>query len=147
MLTAIIGLISSALLYLGVVYAFVWTGERRMRWGERHGFLLTPEPKIPTAAEIVKRRSTEMIVIYSGVFVLLGLMDFTIWARLGFAAIGAVVFGSASFANTPHDLALPGTSLVARVNSRVGYWCLAVLDWFGFFGVLCFGTALLIEAF
>lgn len=80
-----------------------------MKWGERHGILLTPEPKIPSAAEILKRHSIEMIVIYAGVFVLLDLMNFTIWARLGFAAIGAVVLGSASFANTPHDLALPTT--------------------------------------
>jgi hypothetical protein len=29
--------------------------------------------------------------------------------------------------------------------SRVGYWCLSVVDWFGYMGVLCFGTAVIAE--
>jgi hypothetical protein len=142
---AIIGLIASALLYLAAIYAFVWTGERRMRWGAQHGVALGPEPKFPSAAEIWKRHSVEMTVIYLVVFALLALMDFTIWARLGFAAIGALVFGSIWFANSPEDLDLPRSSSVAKAGSNFGYWCLAVLDWFGYLSLLCFAAALVVE--
>lgn len=58
------------------------------------GFLLGPESKSPSAAEIWNRHSVEITVIYAGVFVLLALMEFTIWARIGFAALGGFVFGS-----------------------------------------------------
>jgi len=88
LLTALIGLIASTMLYLVAIYAFVWTGERRMRWGEQHGVLLSPEPKFPTAADVWKRHSVDMTVIYFVAFVLLALMDFTILERLGFAALG-----------------------------------------------------------
>lgn len=145
MLTSIIGLTASFLLYMVAIYAFLWTGKRRMKWGEQHGVPLSPEPKFPSAAELWKRHSVEMTVIYAGVFVALALMDFTIWGRLGFAALGALVFGSIWFANSPGDLALPGSSSAANGASKLGYWCLAVLDWLGYMGVLCFGTALLVE--
>ena len=141
MLTSIVGLIASALLYLAAVYAFVWTGERRMRWGAQHGITLSPKPRFPTAAELWKRHSVEMTVIYLAVFVVLALMDFTIWERLGFAALGALVFGSVWFANSPRDLGLPGSSSMARATSKFGYWCLAVLDWFGYMSMLCFTAA------
>jgi len=143
MLASIVGLIASALLYLAAVYAFVWTGERRMRWGAQHGITLAPEPQFPSAAELWKRHSVEMTVIYLVVFVVLTLMDFTIWERLGFAALGALVFGSVWFANSPRDLGLPGSSSIARVTSKFGYWCLAVLDWFGYMSLLCFCAAVL----
>ncbi len=116
-----------------------------MRWAAQHGIQLGPEPKFPSAAEIWKRHSVEMTVIYLGVFVLLALMDFTIWARLGFAVIGALVFGSAWIANSPSDPGLPDSSPVAKRASDFGYWCLAVLDWFGYMSLLCFAAALIAE--
>jgi hypothetical protein len=141
--TAIIGLIASAVLYLAAIYAFVWTGERRMRWGAQHGIALEPAPKVPSAAEIWKRHSVEMTVIYLTVFIVLALMGFTIWERLGFAALGALVFGSSWFASSPRDLGLPGSSSVASATSKFGYWCLAVLDWFGYMSLLCFVAAII----
>jgi hypothetical protein len=141
----VLGLIASALLYLAAIYAFVWTGERRMRWAAERGIQLTPAPKFPSAAEIWRRHSVEMTVIYLAVFVLLALMDFTIWARLGFAAIGALVFGSIWFANSIEGLDLPRSSSVAKVGSNLGYWSLAVLDWFGYMSLLCFAAAVALE--
>lgn len=143
----VLGLIASALLYLVAIYAFVWTGERRMRWAAQHGIQLGPEPKFPNAAEIWKRHSVEMTVIYAVVFLLLALMDFTIGARLGFAALGALVFGSVWIANSPSDPGLPGSSAAAKRASDFGYWCLAVLDWFGYMSVLCFAAAMVAELF
>ena len=141
----VIGLIASALLYLAAIYAFVWTGERRMRWAAEHGIQLGPEPKFPTASELWRRHSVEMTVIYLVVFVALALMDFTIWARLGFAALGALLFGSLWIANSPRDPGLPGTSSAVRATSKFGYWCLAVLDWFGYMSLLCFAAAVVVE--
>ncbi|HYQ78817.1 MAG TPA: hypothetical protein VEP91_06890 [Solirubrobacterales bacterium] len=86
-----------------------------------------------------------MTAIYAAVFVLLALMDFTIWERLGFAALGALAFGSQWFANRPRDLGLPGASSTAKAFSNFGYWCLAVIDWLGYMSVLCFATAAVME--
>jgi len=133
------------MLYLAAIHAFVWTGERRVRWGAQHDVLLSPEPKVPTAAEVWKRHSVDMTVIYFVAFVVLALMDFTILERLGFAALGALVFGSIWFANIPHDLALPGSSSVAIAASKLGYWCLAVLDWCGYMSLLCFAAAIVVD--
>lgn len=141
----IIGLIASGLLYLATIYGFVWTGERRMRWGDQHGIQLGPEPKFPSVAEIWKRHSVEMTLIYFVVFVLLALMNFTLWARLGFAALGALVFGSIWFANSPEGVDLPGSSSVAKAGSNFGYWCLAVLDWFAYMSLLCFAAGVVVE--
>jgi hypothetical protein len=116
-----------------------------MRWAAEHGIELAPAPKFPSAAEVWKRHSVEMTLIYLAVFVLLALMDFTIWARLGFAAIGALVFGSIWFANSPEDLGLPESSSVAQLGSNLGYWCLAVLDWLGYLSLLCFAAAVVVE--
>jgi hypothetical protein len=143
--TLVIGLLASTLLYLAVIYGFVWAGERRVRWGAKRGLSPNFEPKYPSAAEIWNRHSVEMTVIYAGVFVLLALMNFTIWARVGFAALAGLVFGSVWIASSPSDPGLPGTSQVITRASNLGYWCLAVLDWFGYMCLLCFGTALLVE--
>ncbi len=116
-----------------------------MEWGARHGVALGPEPKTPSLVEIWNRHSVEMTVIYGAVFVALALLDFTIWQRLGFAALGALVFGSLWISKSSATEGLPGISAGRKVAGTVGYWCLAVADWFGYFGVLCFGTAIIVE--
>lgn len=116
-----------------------------MRWAAQRGVTLAPEPKFPSPTELWKRHSVEMTVIYVAVFVVLALMDFTIWERLGFAALGALVFGSQWFAYRPRDLGLPGASSFAKATSNFGYWCLAVLDWFAYMSVLCFAAAVVTE--
>ncbi|HET7053209.1 MAG TPA: hypothetical protein VFI09_04740 [Solirubrobacterales bacterium] len=88
-----------------------------------------------------------MTVIYGVLFVVLALIDFTIWQRLGFAALSVVVFGSLWVANSSISEGLPGVSSTRKSASSLGYWCLAVADWFGYLGVLCFGTAIIVEVF
>jgi hypothetical protein len=144
-LTLVVGFLASAILYIAAIYGFVWAGTRRMGWGARQGVALSPEPQLPSAAEIWKRHSVEMTVLYGVLFAVLALVDFTIWQRLGFAALSALVFGSLWVANSSISDGLPGVSSVRRSVSTLGYWCLAVADWFGYFGVLCFGTAIIME--
>jgi hypothetical protein len=88
-----------------------------------------------------------MTVIYGALFVALALMDFTSLQRVGFAALSALVFGYWWVANSQIIEGLPGMTSGRKVASNFGYWCLAVADWFGYFGLLCFGTALVVEAF
>lgn len=142
-----VGLIGSAALYLAAIYGFVWAGTRRMRWGVQQGVTLAPEPRVPSVPEIWNRHSVEMTVIYGGLFVVFALVDFTIWQRVGFAALSALVFGSLWIGNSSITEGLPGMSSGQKSASNIGYWCLAVLDWFGYFGVLCFGTSIVIEIF
>jgi hypothetical protein len=146
-LTSAVGFVASGILYLVAIYGFVWMGTRRMDWGARHGVALSPQPKCPSVSEIWSRHSVEMTVIYGALFVALALMDFTSLQRVGFAALSALVFGYWWVANSQIIEGLPGMTSGRKVASNFGYWCLAVADWFGYFGLLCFGTALVVEAF
>jgi hypothetical protein len=146
MITSIIGLIVCALLYLGAIAVFVRVGRRRIKWASREGVSLGPEPEFPSAAEIWTRHSVEMTVIYGVFFVALAVADFPIWQRVGIAGLAALVFGSLWIANSPTPVGLDIATPRRRVASTAGYWCLAVADWFGYMGVLCFGTSLIVEA-
>ena len=88
-----------------------------------------------------------MTVIFGIFFVALALSGFVIWQRLGIAGLLALLFGYSAIANSPSPVALDIASPARRMASTAGYWCLAVVDWFGYLGVLCFATALLVEVF
>lgn len=147
MVFSIIGLIASGLLYLSTIYAFVWAGERRVQWAARHGLALGPAPTFPSAAEIWRRHGVEMTIIYGAFFVALALAGFPLWQRAAIAGLAALVFGSFWIANSAERIRLDVASPTRRSASSVGYWCLSVADWCGYMGVLCFGTALLVEVF
>lgn len=145
MLSLLVGLLASAALYLCAISAFVWVGRRRIDWASRHGLALGPRPNFPSLADLWKRHGVDMTLIYGASFVLLALADFSIWQRVGLAVLAALVFGSFWVSNSPGQIGLDVASPVRRTASTAGYWCLAVADWLGYMGVLCFGTALLVE--
>jgi len=145
MLRSLVGLFASVALYLSAISAFVWAGRRRIDWASRRGLELGPRPSFPSAAEIWRRHGVDMTLIYGAFFIVLALADFSIWQRVGIAALAALVFGSFWVANSPSPLGLEVASPARRKMSTAGYWCLSVADWFGYLGVLCFGTALLVE--
>jgi hypothetical protein len=147
MLTSIAALIACAVLYLTAIYAFVWAGRRRIEWAAGQGLALGPEPKFPSVPDIWGRHSVEMTVIYGAIFLALAAAGLSVGEWVGFAALSAVVFGSFWIANSPGEIALDAASPGRRTMSRVGYWCLSVADWFGYMGVLCFGTAVIAEIF
>jgi hypothetical protein len=147
MLKSILGLLVSAALYLGAVYAFVWAGRRRIEWASRRGVLLGPAPAVPSTSELWNRHSVDMTIIYGVFFLALGIAGFSVWQRVGFAALVAIVFGSFWIANSPNRIGLEVASPVRRMASVVGYWCLSVADWFGYLCILCFATALIMELF
>jgi hypothetical protein len=147
MLTLLIGFVASLAVYFASIYGFIWAGTRRMEWGARHGVGLSPEPTKPSIGDIWTRHSAEMTVIYGVAFIALVVFDFTIWQRLGFALLGAVTFGSLWVSSSTVTDGLPGTSSGRRLASNCGYWLLSVADWFGYFGVLCFGTSIVIGLF
>jgi hypothetical protein len=146
MLISVVGLFFSGLIYLLAIYGFLWAGERRVSWGVRHGVAMTFDPKTPSLADIWARHSVFMTGVYGAVFLAMGLMGFALWERVGFGALSALVFGSLWVANSPGPAGLPGISGLRKMGSDVGYWILAVVDWVGYLGVLCFGTAIVIEA-
>jgi len=86
-----------------------------------------------------------MTVIYGVIFLALALAGFSLWQRIGFAGLAALVFGSFWISNSQGRIGLDVASPARRAGSSVGYWCLSVADWFGYLGVLCFGTAFLAE--
>lgn len=88
-----------------------------------------------------------MTVIYGACFVALALAGFSIWGRLAFATLGALVFGSLWIANSPVSIELPMASRSRNIAGKIGYWSLSVADWFGYMAVLCFATGLAVENF
>lgn len=147
MLRSLAGLIICATLYLGAIYAFVWVGKRRIAWASSRGVALGPEPNFPSAFEIWTRHSIDMTVIYGIFFLVMGFAGFSLGQRVGLAGLVALVFGSFWVSNSPARIGLDVASPARRRASTFGYWCLSVADWFGYMGVLCFATALLVEAF
>jgi hypothetical protein len=145
MLESVVGLIACASLYLGAIWTFVWIGKRRIEWASRHGVAVGPKPQFPSVPEIWTRHSAEMTVIYGVFFLALALAGFPLWQRVGIAAFASLVFGSFWIANSPSRIALDVASPARRTASTAGYWCLSVTDWFSYMGVLCFGTAFLVE--
>jgi len=145
MAKAAAGLVACAALYLTTIYAFVWFGRRRIDWAASRGVALEPEPSFPSAREIWTRHSVDMTVIYGVIFLALALAGFSLWQRIGFAGLAALVFGSFWISNSQGRIGLDVASPARRAGSSVGYWCLSVADWFGYLGVLCFGTAFLAE--
>ena len=143
----LVGLFACSALYLSAIYAFVWIGERRIKWAASHGVTLGTGPKFPSVSEIWTRHSVEMTLIYGIFFAALALAGFSIWQRVGIAALAALVFGSLWIANSPNPVGLDIGSPARRAASTAGYWCISVADWFGYMGGLCFGTALLVEVF
>lgn len=145
MLRSLLGLLACAVLYFSTISAFVWIGRRRIEWASHRGLVLEPRPEFPSLTGILRRHSIDMTLIYGAFFIVLGLAGFSIWQRVGIAAMAALVFGSFWIANSPGQIGLDVASAVRRRTSTAGYWCLSVADWFGYLGVLCFGAALLVE--
>jgi len=147
MFKAAAGLAACAALYLTAIYAFVWSGNRRIAWASSRGVVLGPKPSFPSAREIWSRHSVSMTVTYGTLFLAMTLAGFSLWQRVGFAALAGLVFASFWISNSQDRIALDVASPARRTASIVGYWCLSVADWFGYMGVLCFGAALLVELF
>jgi glycerol uptake facilitator-like aquaporin len=147
MFKAAAGLAACGALYLTAIYAFVWFGNRRIEWASSRGVALGPKPSFPSAREIWSRHRVEMTVTYGICFLALALADFSLWQRVGFAGLAALVFGSFWISNSRDRIVLDAASPARKTASSVGYWFLSVADWFGYLGILCFGTALLVEAF
>lgn len=145
MLRSLAGLIACGALYLSAIYAFVWAGRRRIEWAASQDLALGPEPTFPSAPEIWRRHSVELTVIYGIIFLALAAAGFSLGKRVGFAGLSALVFASFWIANSPGHIALDAASPARRTASTVGYWCLAVADWFGYMGMLCFATAVIAE--
>ena len=146
MASSAFGLVACGLIYFAAIYSFVWFGRRRIAWASRHDIVLEPEPKLPSsAADIWGRHGLDTTIIYFIFFLALAVADFPLWQRAGIAVLTAVVFGSLWISKTPGGVALDVASRSRRIASVAGYWCLAVADWLGYMGVLCFGAALIAE--
>lgn len=140
-----LGLGASAALYLAAIHGFVWAGRRRIEWAAQHGVTLGPKPRLPAWAEIWRRHRGDTTVIYGALFVALALAGFTIWQQLAFAGLCALVLGSLWISNASANLSLEVASPTRQAVSKAGYGCLAVADWFGYLGVLCFASVLIAQ--
>ena len=106
---------------------------------------LGPEPVSPSIGEIWARHGGDTNVIFGIFFLALAFADFPLWQRAGIAGLAALVFGSLWLVNRPQKGPISGAGSFREAGTFTGYWCLAVLDWLGYLGIICFGTAVLVE--
>ncbi len=78
-------------------------------------------------------------------FVLMTLFDFPLWQQAGLASALALVYGSIWFSQSEPGTAAEAAPAYVRAVSAVWYWSLAVCEWLGYLGVLCFSVALLFQ--
>lgn len=142
-----LGLVGSALLYLAAIYGIEWSSLRRVRGGDGSGIAVDAPMSFPTAQEILRRHSVEWAVGFALFFVLLAIADFPLWQRLGVAGVLAIAFGSMWLSQSEPGSAAEAAPSFQRMGSNIWYWLLAVFDWLGFLGVLCFATELLVRPF
>lgn len=139
------GLLLSAGLYVLAIYGSVWAGKRRIAWALARGVQLGPEPRFPRATEIWTGHRVDMTVTYALCFTALALAGFSIWERLAFAALSALVFGWIWIANlAPNEL--PIASWKRNMTEKTMYGCLLFACVFGYMATLCFATGLVVAA-
>lgn len=142
-----LGLVVCAALYFAAIYGFAWAGWWRITWVSWRRVSLDPGPKSPSSSEAVSRYGVDIAIIYAIFFTLLALAGFTVWQRLGIAALGALFYGSLWIANSQGDVRLENASSARQMANSAGYWGLSVVGWLGYLGMLCFGSALIVEIF
>jgi len=144
MALVICGILFSLALYLIAIYGLVWSASRRIKDLEGSGIPVDNRWKFPSARELLDRHSVEWLVGFFALFLLLGLVDFPLWQRLGIGAMLALYFGSVWFDRSGRNTD-EGVSGARRFASNLWYWLLAVADWLGFMWILCFASALVLE--
>ena len=136
------GLFLALALYLAAIYGILWSAGRRRIGADA----MPAEPlRFPSYWEILTRHSLEWLLGFFAFFLLLGIADFPLWQRLGLGAVFALVFGWAWFDQSGRnrdDDAAPRH----KAASNLWYWFLAFVDWLGFMWLLCFSSALVLEA-
>jgi hypothetical protein len=138
------GLLASLALYMAAIGAFVSVGSRHIQRAEEQGVALGPRPDFPAWRAIWRRHGIETPIIFGVFFGVLALAGFPLWQRIGIVVSLALVFGSSwvSKSETWSSLAR-GKSLRHRVMAAE-YWCLSVLDWLGYLGVVCFASSIVV---
>jgi hypothetical protein len=79
-------------------------------------------------------------------FIVLALFNFPLWQRLCIAGALAIVFGSTWLAQSEQGGLAEAAPRLRRMGDSIWYWFLAVGDWLGYLGILCFATELLVKA-
>lgn len=145
MALAILGLLTSAVLYLVAIYGIVWSSSLRVNRAEDRGAVVDAQLSFPGVEEIVRRHTLEWLIGFALFFTVLALANFPLWQRLGMAGALAVAFGSMWLSQSEPGSAARELPPLRRMGSSVWYWLLAVGDWLGFLGMICFGTDLLVR--
>jgi hypothetical protein len=138
------GLLAPFALYMAAIGAFVSVGSRHIQWAEEQGVALGPRPDFPSWRDIWGRHGVETTIICGVFFGVLALAGFPLWQRIGIAASLALVFGSSWISKSETWSGLVhGKSLRQRAMAA-GYWCVSVIDWLGYLGVICFASSLVV---
>jgi hypothetical protein len=146
MALACFGLLASAALYLLAIYGILWSSLRRTKVAADRGIEVDAPQGFPSVMAIVRRHSVEWAVGFLLVFIILSIADFSLWEQWGIAVVLAIVFGSMWLSQSEPGGTAEETPFLLRVGSSIWYWSLAVGDWLGFLGILCFASAILVRA-
>jgi len=138
------GLLMALIMYLAAIYGMVWSASHRISEIEDRGGPVPERPTFPSVHDIWIRHSVEWLIGFFTFFLLLGVVDFPLWQRLGIGFLLALYMGSIWFDQSGRntDKEIPKHR---RGASNLWYWLLAVADFLGFLWILCFASALALE--
>jgi len=140
------GLLASVVVWWASVQGIVWSWRRRVNVAAEEGIVADEYLATPTVAEVMLRRSIGWTFGFLIFFVLLAVTNFPFWQRLSIAGVLAIVYGSIWLSQSDRGGAARAAPFLRRGGSDAWYWLLAVGEWLGYLGVLCFASELVIAA-
>lgn len=147
-MTALLGLIALALVWVGALFGLVWSWNRRIQRFRAAGLEVALEHRNLKADEVlwlnVRSHTAGWSAFYFCFFVLLGLADFPVWQRLGVGFSLALFYGYLS-ASRETGRYCDRLSLFSPRADPVWLFVIVSAELLGYFGVLICAGQILVE--
>lgn len=149
-MTAFLGLIALGLVWLGALYALGWSWDRYLNRALAADVEISSEHRdLQFGTRVwsnVRSHTVGWSGFFFGFFLLLGLVGFPVWQRLGVGCLLALYYGYLR-ASRETGKYRDQLSLFSPAADRVWYFIILSIEWLGYYGVLIFAGQLLIEVF
>lgn len=145
-MSALIGSIGSLLLWFAAMQAITWSWGHRLDAATQRGISIdSPALGSISVTKLIRGHTIGWTIGFLVLFTILAITDFPLWQRLGIAGVLSLIYGSMWFSQSEPGGAAEAEPLIRRVGSNTWYWLLAVTEWLGYLGLLCFITDLFIN--
>jgi hypothetical protein len=148
-MSAFLGLVALGLVWLGALCALAWSWDRYLQRALAAEVEITSEHRDLKFGTLlwsnVRSHTVGWSAFYFGFFLLLGLVGFPVWQRLGIGCLLALYYGYLCAGRETGKYS-DRLSLFSPAVDRVWYSTILSAEWLGYYGVLIFAGQLLVEA-